>query len=189
MLAEPFDVDGRRPHGRPRRHGGGGVLRVAAEGAPGLEGRERARRGELQRAGLPRRRRRRALLRRGVRMEAAPAARAAPCGCSPATATTSRRPRRGSRSRWPGWARRTASSTSSPSSCRSRRATRHAAALERHLRHRRRRGHRGPATRARRRGRSVGPVDAPWVRMAVIRDPQGATFIASQFVPENATTG
>jgi hypothetical protein len=33
----------------------------------------------------------------------------------------------------------------------------------------------------------VGPVDAPWVRMAVIRDPQGATFIASQFVPENAT--
>jgi predicted enzyme related to lactoylglutathione lyase len=35
----------------------------------------------------------------------------------------------------------------------------------------------------------VGPVDAPWVRMAVIRDPQGATFIASQFVPENATSG
>ncbi|MEQ1786688.1 MAG: VOC family protein [Acidimicrobiales bacterium] len=35
----------------------------------------------------------------------------------------------------------------------------------------------------------VGPVDAPWVRMAVIRDPQGATFIASQFVPENATAG
>jgi predicted enzyme related to lactoylglutathione lyase len=35
----------------------------------------------------------------------------------------------------------------------------------------------------------VGPVDAPWVRMAVIRDPQGAVFIASQFVPENATLG
>ena len=30
-----------------------------------------------------------------------------------------------------------------------------------------------------------GPVDAPWSRMAVIRDPQGATFIASQFVPDN----
>jgi predicted enzyme related to lactoylglutathione lyase len=30
-----------------------------------------------------------------------------------------------------------------------------------------------------------GPVDAPWTRFAVIRDPQGATFIASQFVPEN----
>ncbi|HEX2467930.1 MAG TPA: VOC family protein [Solirubrobacterales bacterium] len=31
----------------------------------------------------------------------------------------------------------------------------------------------------------AGPFDAPWVRMAVINDPQGATFIASQFVPEN----
>lgn len=29
------------------------------------------------------------------------------------------------------------------------------------------------------------PFDAPWVRMAVIADPQGATFTASQFVPEN----
>jgi predicted enzyme related to lactoylglutathione lyase len=31
----------------------------------------------------------------------------------------------------------------------------------------------------------AGPLDAPWTRMAVINDPQGATFIASQFVPEN----
>jgi predicted enzyme related to lactoylglutathione lyase len=31
----------------------------------------------------------------------------------------------------------------------------------------------------------AGPFDAPWSRLAVIRDPQGATFIASQFVPEN----
>jgi predicted enzyme related to lactoylglutathione lyase len=31
----------------------------------------------------------------------------------------------------------------------------------------------------------AGPIDAPWTRMAVIKDPQGATFIASQFVPEN----
>jgi uncharacterized protein len=31
----------------------------------------------------------------------------------------------------------------------------------------------------------AGPVDAPWTRMAVIKDPQGATFIASQFVLEN----
>jgi len=30
-----------------------------------------------------------------------------------------------------------------------------------------------------------GPVDAPWARLAVINDPQGATFVASQFVPEN----
>jgi predicted enzyme related to lactoylglutathione lyase len=31
----------------------------------------------------------------------------------------------------------------------------------------------------------VPPFDAPWVRMTVIADPHGATFIASQFVPEN----
>jgi predicted enzyme related to lactoylglutathione lyase len=31
----------------------------------------------------------------------------------------------------------------------------------------------------------TGPFAAPWTRMAVIRDPQGATFVASQFVPEN----
>jgi uncharacterized protein len=29
------------------------------------------------------------------------------------------------------------------------------------------------------------PFDAPWVRMTVIADPQGAMFIASKFVPEN----
>ena len=29
------------------------------------------------------------------------------------------------------------------------------------------------------------PFDAPWVRMTVITDPQGATFAASKFVPEN----
>ncbi|MCL2768531.1 MAG: VOC family protein [Solirubrobacterales bacterium] len=32
---------------------------------------------------------------------------------------------------------------------------------------------------------TVAPFDAPWVRMAVIRDPQGATFVASRFAPEN----
>jgi uncharacterized protein len=31
----------------------------------------------------------------------------------------------------------------------------------------------------------VPPFDAPWVRMTVIGDPQGASFIASKFVPEN----
>ena len=31
----------------------------------------------------------------------------------------------------------------------------------------------------------AGPFDAPWTRLAVIKDPQGATFIAGQFVPEN----
>ncbi len=32
----------------------------------------------------------------------------------------------------------------------------------------------------------AGPFDAPWTRLAVIQDPQGAMFIAGQFVPENA---
>jgi predicted enzyme related to lactoylglutathione lyase len=31
-----------------------------------------------------------------------------------------------------------------------------------------------------------GPFDAPWTRLAIIRDPQGAMFIAGQFVAENA---
>jgi hypothetical protein len=31
----------------------------------------------------------------------------------------------------------------------------------------------------------VPPFDAPWVRMTVLSDPQGATFIASKYVPEN----
>ena len=35
----------------------------------------------------------------------------------------------------------------------------------------------------------VPPSDAPWVRMTVIADPQGATFTASQFVPENKDVG
>ncbi|MDE3131620.1 MAG: VOC family protein [Acidobacteriota bacterium] len=29
----------------------------------------------------------------------------------------------------------------------------------------------------------AAPFDAPWVRMTVLSDPQGATFVASQFVP------
>jgi predicted enzyme related to lactoylglutathione lyase len=33
------------------------------------------------------------------------------------------------------------------------------------------------------------PFDAPWVRMGIIRDPQGAIFTASQFVPENKDLG
>jgi predicted enzyme related to lactoylglutathione lyase len=32
----------------------------------------------------------------------------------------------------------------------------------------------------------VAPFDAPWVRMTVIADPQGAVFTASKFVPENS---
>ena len=35
----------------------------------------------------------------------------------------------------------------------------------------------------------VPPFDAPWVRMTVLADPQGATFIASRFTPENRNLG
>ncbi len=35
----------------------------------------------------------------------------------------------------------------------------------------------------------VPPFDAPWVRMTILSDPQGATFIASKFVPENKDFG
>jgi predicted enzyme related to lactoylglutathione lyase len=31
----------------------------------------------------------------------------------------------------------------------------------------------------------VEPFDAPWVRMTILADPEGATFTASKFVPEN----
>jgi uncharacterized protein len=31
----------------------------------------------------------------------------------------------------------------------------------------------------------AAPFDAPWVRMTVLSDPQGATFIASKYTPEN----
>jgi predicted enzyme related to lactoylglutathione lyase len=49
----------------------------------------------------------------------------------------------------------------------------------------------GIAERARELGATVieGPVDVPWARMTVITDPQGATFIANQFVPENRDIG
>jgi uncharacterized protein len=43
------------------------------------------------------------------------------------------------------------------------------------------------AAKARELGGEViaGPTDAPWTRVVVIKDPQGATFIAGQFVAEN----
>jgi hypothetical protein len=36
---------------------------------------------------------------------------------------------------------------------------------------------------------AVPPFDAPWVRMTVITDPEGATFTASKFVLENKDLG
>jgi predicted enzyme related to lactoylglutathione lyase len=32
----------------------------------------------------------------------------------------------------------------------------------------------------------LGPLDAPWTRTVVVADPQGASFVAAQFVPENS---
>jgi hypothetical protein len=29
------------------------------------------------------------------------------------------------------------------------------------------------------------PTDVPWARITVLKDPQGATFTASKFAPEN----
>jgi uncharacterized protein len=45
----------------------------------------------------------------------------------------------------------------------------------------------GTAAKAKELGGEVvaGPYNAPWTRLAVIKDPQGATFVAGQFVPEN----
>ena len=33
------------------------------------------------------------------------------------------------------------------------------------------------------------PADAPYSRMTILRDPQGATFAATAFVPENKDVG
>ena len=43
-----------------------------------------------------------------------------------------------------------------------------------------------PSARAGALGGTVleGPVDFPWVRKAIIADPQGAVFTASQFTPQ-----
>ena len=101
-------------------------------------------------------------------------------------AITSRSGARACASRWSRWARQRASSTSSPRldpvADRDSETAAHWSVtfgvddVE------------AAAARARELGGEVvsGPVDAPWARLAVIRDPQGATVIASQFVPENS---
>ena len=68
------------------------------------------------------------------------------------------------------------------------RPTRRPRALERDVRGRRRRRDGREGSGAGRRV-VVAPFDAPWVRMTVITDPQGATFTASKFVPENHDLG
>jgi predicted enzyme related to lactoylglutathione lyase len=49
----------------------------------------------------------------------------------------------------------------------------------------------GTAAKATERGGTVllAPMDAPYSRLTVLRDPQGATFSATAFVPENKDVG
>ena len=102
------------------------------------------------------------------------------CGRCRATATTSRASTRASASRWRRSAAPRASRTSSPASIRSRTTSPTSAALERDLRGGRCRRHGSEGDRARRqRGRSA--LRRLWVRMTVINDLQGATFIASSW--------
>ena len=168
----------RRADGGVRRPGGGGVLGVAAEGAQGREGRQRARRAELQRPrhAATRRRRRRSTAR-------CSAGRRWPC-------------RRGPMWALPGYGDHLEEATPGL------REQMAADGRARGLHRRRRRARADPdgdtetpahwsvtfavddvdATAAQVSelgGEVVAPVDAPWVRMAVINDPQGATFIAA----------
>ena len=127
------------------------------------------------------------VLRRGVRMEDADVAGRCRCGRCPATAITSRRRSPGPpRADGADGARPTGSSTSSPrlnpiadddsDTPAHWSVTFGVDDVD------------ATAAKARELGGEVvaGPLDAPWTRTAVIKDPQGATFVASQFVAENS---
>ena len=174
------------PDGVVRRPRGRGVRRLAAEPAPRRDGRQRARQPQLQRPQHPRPRAREGVLRRGVRLGAA---RRWACGRCPSTATTSRRSTRARASGWPRWARPTRfedvvaslnpipdDQPDTPAHWSLTFGVDDADAV---------------AQRATELGGTVlvPPFDAPWIRMTVIRDPQGATFIANKFVPENRDLG
>ena len=162
-----------------------------AEGAQGRAGRQRARRAELQRPQHPRPRGREGVLRRGVRLgDARPRRRRPDVDAARATATTSSERSPGLRERMAemGAPERFEDVVASVDPI-PRRPGRHAGALERDVRRS------TTPTRSPRRPTELGgrvvvpPFDAPWVRMTVIADPQGATFIASKFVPENSDLG
>ena len=173
---------------RARRHRGRGVQRLAGRAQPGRPARQRARHVELQRA-------QHAATRRRARRSTAP--------CSAGRRDDARRWASITMWRRPGYGdflervdpgtRERMAGVGRARGLRGRRrlALMHdpgrpadeAAALEHHVRGRRRRRGRGagrPSSAAR---WSVPPFDAPWVRMTVLRDPQGAVFTASKFVP------
>ena len=188
VVTEPFDVmdAGRMAvcHGSRR----GRVLRLAGEGAQGRADRQRTRLVELQRPEHPRRGRREVLLRLGVRMgDARPRRRrdvaAAGLRRLPG-AERSRAPQAdgggrrsgGLRGRGRGLNPITDDQPDVPAHWSVTFAVDDADAT---------------ADRAAELGGQVvvPPFDAPWVRMTVITDPQGATFTASKFVPENKDLG
>ena len=162
---------------------------VLASGRPGRTARrgrrQRARLGELQPAPHARREGRGGVLRRGVRLGAARRRRRLDVGARRRTATSSSGAGRGCASRWRRWARRSGSRTSSRASsawpATSDRPEHWSVVVRRR---RRRRGR--PSGRRRSAARCWwSRWTRPWVRMTVISDPQGATFTASKFVPEN----
>ncbi len=178
---------GRRPDGGARRSRGRRFCVWEAERAPGRPDRQRARLGELQRPQHPRPRRARrpstARCSAGRRSSSAAASR---CGRCRATATSSSTATPACASGWPRAVRPTGfEDVVAALNADRRRAGRRPRALERDLRASTMPTPR-PSGRAELGGTVlVPPFDAPWVRMTVIADPQGATFTASRFVPEN----
>ena len=182
VLAEPFDIFDFGPDGGVRRSRGRRVRRLAAGPAPRRGGRQRAGQPQLQRPPHPRPGGREGVLRRGVRLG----------GCS--RWACGRCPRYGDHLEAlnPGTRARTAEiggparfeevvaavtvipddQPDTPAHWDVTFAVADADAI---------------AERAAELGGTVlvPPFDAPWIRGTVIRDPQGATFNANKFVPEN----
>ena len=182
---------GRGPHGRLRRPRGRRVLRLAGEGAQGRRGRQRARLASTSTTSTPAtstaRRRSTARSSAGTtstwaaapQMWTLPGLRRPPRGAQPRDARGDGgdgRARRASRTSSPASTR---SPTTSPTPRRTGASPSPSTTPTR------------PPSEAAELGGQVScaPFDAPWVRMTMITDPQGATFIASQFVLENKDLG
>ena len=180
--------DGRGPDGGARRPGGSRVLRLAGEGAQGRADRERAGLAELQRPQHPRSGGCEAVLRRSSSAGRRSISATVSSGRCARTATTSSSSHRGRASErrslaprvsrtW--WRRSHRSPAMTPTrppigASRSRPTT--------------------PTRRRRRRPSSAAPCSS--LRSThrtrdstVLRDPQGATFSATAFVPENKDVG
>ena len=166
-------------HGGLRRPGGRGLRGLAGQGAPRRQGRQRARLAQLQRPQhhATSTRPRRSTGRCSAGRSSTPAE--PRCGRCPATATSWRAVPRGCARTWPRWALRSASRTWSRASTVDADTPPHwgvtfgvddADAI---------------AARTKELGGEVlvPPFDAPWVRMAIVRDPQGAVVHGEQVRP------